>query len=155
MGARTNRAADRSAARQEGGIVGWHQSKSDPRKVYDAYHKTVCVCQTSDQAALIVRAVNALPGAADTFIRLREPAPVEKETGAEESQSGAASGQLGPLDTFEQDNCCGAHLAKAGRAGVLASVTAWSCPKCETEWVPTVNGPIRHWAPVAAVMIFK
>ena len=48
----------------------WHLSKSDPRKVYNSRHETVCVCQNSDQADLIVRAVNALPGSAiETFMK--------------------------------------------------------------------------------------
>ena len=127
----------------------WHQSKADPRKVYDHRHETVCVCQNSDQAALIVRAVNSLPGAADTFVKLREPVAAHPPQTVGETPKDL-------LDTFEQDEtCCGKEIAKAGRAGVLASVISWNCPKCETEWVPTVNGPIRHWAPVAAVMIFK
>jgi hypothetical protein len=136
----------------------WHLSVSDPRKVYDSFHNTVCVAQTSDQAALIVKAVNAL-GPQDQAIKLREPGvPVEKES-AEQNQSRATSGtgkpEGAPLDTFEQDNCCGVALSKAGRAGVLAALTSWDCPRCQTQWTPAVTGPIRHWTPAAAVMIFK
>jgi hypothetical protein len=36
----------------------WHVSKSDPRKLYDGRHETVCVCQNAEQAALIVESVN-------------------------------------------------------------------------------------------------
>jgi hypothetical protein len=122
----------------------WHQSKSDPRKVYDSGHNVVCVCMHGDQAALIVKAVNSLPGAESTFVKLREPAAIPD-----------ATGQAEPLDTFEQDNCCGTHLAKAGRSGVLASLTSWECPRCGTEWVAKISGPIRHWCPTAAIAIFK
>ena len=37
----------------------WHQSLSNPRKVYNERHEQVCVCETPEQAALIVEAVNA------------------------------------------------------------------------------------------------
>ena len=37
----------------------WHLSKSDPRKVYDSRHEMVCVCQTAEQARIIVDAVVA------------------------------------------------------------------------------------------------
>ena len=58
----------------------WRLSKSDPRKVYNSRHETVCVCQNSDQADLIVRAVNALPGSVGLLLsepedhRLASPA---------------------------------------------------------------------------------
>jgi hypothetical protein len=39
--------------------LGWHQSKSDPRIVYDESHIAVCVMSTADQAAFVVAAVNA------------------------------------------------------------------------------------------------
>lgn len=125
----------------------WHQSKSDPRKVYDSYHNTVCVAQTADQAAVIVKGVNALGPQSDA-IKLREPLAAHPVQIVGETPAA-------PLDTFEQDNCCGVHLAKAGRGGVLAAVTSWHCPMCQTEWMPRVSGPIRHWAPVATVMIFR
>ena len=38
----------------------WHQSLSNPRKVYDDRHEQVCVCETPEQAELIVAAVRAL-----------------------------------------------------------------------------------------------
>lgn len=36
----------------------WHLSRSDLRKIYDERHFAVCVCQTPEQAILIIRAVN-------------------------------------------------------------------------------------------------
>lgn len=39
--------------------MGWHQSVSNPRKVYNERHEQVCVCETREQAALIVDAVRA------------------------------------------------------------------------------------------------
>jgi hypothetical protein len=123
----------------------WHLSKSDPRKVYDSRHEVVCVAQTAEQAALIVESVNLR---SPQTIRLREP----DRSGLAVSD---ATADAGPLDTFDQDNCCGPHLSKAGRAGVLAALTSFDCPRCDTQWTPTVTGPIRHWSPVSAVMIFK
>jgi hypothetical protein len=37
----------------------WHQSKSDPRIVYDGEHSAVCVMSTPEQAEFVVAAVNA------------------------------------------------------------------------------------------------
>jgi hypothetical protein len=37
----------------------WHQSVSNPRKVYNERHEQVCICETPEQAALIVEAVRA------------------------------------------------------------------------------------------------
>ena len=37
----------------------WHQSVSNPRKVYNERHEQVCICETPKQAALIVEAVRA------------------------------------------------------------------------------------------------
>jgi hypothetical protein len=56
------------------GIIPWHLSKSDPRKVYDERHTEICVCVTPESAALIVTAVNRLrsesgPGAGASWQR--------------------------------------------------------------------------------------
>lgn len=40
--------------------MGWHLSKSDPRKVYDERHTEICIACTGEAAALIVAAVNSL-----------------------------------------------------------------------------------------------
>jgi hypothetical protein len=37
----------------------WHRSVSNPRKVYNERHEQVCICETPEQAALIVEAVRA------------------------------------------------------------------------------------------------
>jgi hypothetical protein len=112
----------------------WHLSKSDPRKVYDERHEVVCICATAEQAAGIVGAVNG----PNPQLWLREP--VEARA----------------MDSFETDyGCCGSHITKASRDGVLKSVTSWECPKCGCEWTPTQNGAIRHWSPKPAVIILK
>ena len=40
--------------------MGWHLSKSDPRKVYDERHIEICIACTGEAAALIVAGVNSL-----------------------------------------------------------------------------------------------
>ena len=40
--------------------MGWHLSKSDPRKVYDERHTEICIACTGEAAALIVAGVNSL-----------------------------------------------------------------------------------------------
>jgi hypothetical protein len=134
----------------------WHLSQSDARKVYDSYHNPVCVCQTQDQAALIVKAVNLIPQLAS--IKLREPGvPAEKES-ADQNQSRAASGnpETGkPLDTLEPDEYCAKHLLKALRSGYLNRQSLWECPKCGCNWVAKDSGPLRHWEPVTAIAIFR
>jgi len=47
----------------------WHLSLSNPRKVYDGRHEQVCVCETPEQAELIVAAVRAFDPA-----QVRKPA---------------------------------------------------------------------------------
>jgi len=37
----------------------WHRSVSNPCKVYNERHEQVCICETPEQAALIVEAVRA------------------------------------------------------------------------------------------------
>jgi hypothetical protein len=126
--------------------VPWHLSKSDPRKFYDNFHNVVAVAQTADQAALIVRAVNALPSGA--------PGKESAEDGRSPGGTSEHAKADVPLDTFEPDECCGKHLAKALRH-LSSSLESFACPKCGTEWRPTVKGPLRHWEPQAAVMIFR
>jgi hypothetical protein len=119
----------------------WHQSRSDPRKVYDHRHETVCVCMNADQAALIVRGVNALPGSAvDTFIKLREPEPAKPQF---------------THVTAQADGCCAKHIAKASLSGALDRMQPWACPKCGTTYWPRQEGPVVNWEARAAVMVFK
>lgn len=123
----------------------WHQSKSDPRKVYNSHHEAVCVCQTADQASLIIRAVNALPpGDSETFIKLREHQPLCPP-------SPFHSGPAQIVNTFEPDECCGKGLTLA----TLKDLQSWECSKCGAEWKPTDYGTVRHWVPTPAVMIFR
>ena len=164
----------------------WHLSKSDPRKVYDSQHQTVCVCQTAEQAALIVRAVQAFGPQTET-IRLREPNPVygpggivmwatetalldihepEKlppqygpvdDFGKQIKVPGANQAGNESLDTHEPDECCGKHLDRTLRNGVLWDKLyrrSWTCPKCGMEWRIT-EGAIRHWMPHPVVAVFR
>ena len=137
----------------------WHLSRSDPRKVYDSRHNTVCVAQSEEYAVLIVRAVNALPqSAADTFVKLREPG--EKES-ADSGLSRTASGQPETAKpsvthvTAQADGCCAKAIAKASLSGVLDRLQPWECPKCGTTYWPRQEGPLVNWEARAAVMVFK
>jgi len=115
----------------------WHISKSDLRKIYDDRHGDVCVCQTVEQAAIIVDAVNRLRSSGVApIISLREPSADK-------------------LDTYEPDSCCGPGLAKAARGGVLKALLSWDCPRCGEKWVPRDVGGLRHWEPVPAVEILR
>jgi hypothetical protein len=130
----------------------WHLSKSDPRKVYDSYHNTVCVCQTADQASLIVGAVNA-SGKQQDAIKLREPSfPAEKEESAKVSQSTGSAPAL--PDTWESDECCGKPLTRALRSGILRT-DDWLCPSCGAEWKAEQRGAVRHWTPAALVALLR
>lgn len=128
----------------------WHLSRSDPRKVYDAYHNMICVCQNTDQAALIVKAVTALGPQGDA-IKLREPVTVDRLSHPDVLISPP---EAMPLDTFEPDECCGKHLQRALLSKLLKADT-WCCPKCGTEWIAKANGPLRNREPVVAVSIFR
>lgn len=115
----------------------WHLSLSDPRKVYDERHGDVAVCQTAQQAAIIVEAVNRMrdSGGAPRTIRLQEPEPAPSP---------------GTLEIFHDDDCCKKHLMRAQRA----SLTEWECPKCGCEWRWEMRGEVKYWYPVAAIAIF-
>lgn len=83
---------------------------------------------------------------AGASIALREPRVI----------GGTGEGNAVTLDTFDPDeSCCGREIARAGKSGVLKSLQSWECPKCGTEWKPRAVGPVRHWEPQAAVMIFR
>ncbi len=123
----------------------WHQSKSDPRKVYDSRHETVCVAQTADQAALIIRGVNALPGSAvDTFVKLKEP-----------DRSGLTPAPSLTHVTSQAEGCCAKLIAKASLSGALDRLQPWECSKCGTTYWPKQEGPVVSWEARAAVMILK
>lgn len=54
------------------------------------------------------------------------------------------------LQTAQDDDCC-----KPLRSKQIASLDSWTCPKCGCEWKPTIEGAIRHWAPVESVQVFQ
>ena len=60
-----------------------------------------------------------------------------------------------PLNTIEPDPCCAKRLHAA--LLINAKLEAWTCPKCGTEWKPTLHTtathtlhdqPIRNWQPI-------
>jgi hypothetical protein len=125
--------------------MGWHLSRSDPRKVYDSYHQTVAVCQTHQQAALIVQAVNGLPqGTIETFVKLREP----------ERAPDPGAKALTHV-TAQAEGCCAKAIGKASLSGALDSLQPWECPKCGTTYWPRQEGPVVSWEARACVMVFK
>ncbi len=139
----------------------WHLSASDPRKVYDSHHNAVCVCWSADQAALIIRAVNAL-GPQDESIKLREPAREGKESLVHQAaEQGAVSvgstAKRTVPNTFDEDACCTVRLARSLAMGKVPG-DEWTC-RCGAEWKAQIVGQdgsaVRHWSPVAAVAIFR
>ena len=106
--------------------MGWHQSKSDPCRVYDSRHTAVARAETPELAALIVQAVNQMAAP-----KYATPA----------NMWGAAS------------RCCTARLIGASRSGVLDAVTTWECKDCGTEWQCTEADHVRSWRPYVAVMV--
>jgi len=70
------------------------------------------------------------------------------------------------LNTVHPDDCCTRRISKDLRDGKLDTVDTWECPKCGTEWRPTIISlapgklvtldqaqQIRHWEPVPAVAV--
>jgi hypothetical protein len=125
----------------------WHLSKSDPRKVYDSYHNMVCVCQTAEQAKLVVDSVNECKPQPET-IKLREPIqhpdilPPVREI---------------PLThvTVQAEGCCAKLIAKASISGALDRMQPWECPKCGTTYWPRRERPLVNWEARAAALVFK
>lgn len=145
----------------------WHQSKSDPRKVYDSHHQTVCVCMNVEQAVLIVRAVNAMPGSAqDSFVKLLEPSTPAGKESAESSntepegrrgENAQAAASLTHV-TAQADGCCAVPIRKASLSGVLDQMRPWECPKCGTTYWPNpiaASGGMVNWEARASVVVFK
>ena len=112
----------------------WHLSKSDPRKVYDERHETVCVCQTPEQAARIVAAMagNPQPGQP---IKLREPEAPR------------------PIHVCRAEGCCGLNFAKFCFTGALNDAQQWECPKCGTLYKPEQRGAVTNWEALSDVML--
>ena len=123
----------------------WHQSKSDPRKVYDSYHAESCIASTPELAAFIVRAANAaLLVGATVPIRLCEPLVTRLLVPNPEPAK--------PLDIVDPDECCGPLLVRALAKGFTTE--SWLCPKCTCEWESTLipgaagGSAVRRWSPV-------
>lgn len=118
----------------------WHQSKTEPRKVYDSCHVEACIASTPELAAFIVQAANAALLAGPTVpIRLSEPARPE----------------LPPreMDLVDRDDCCGPKLVRALNRGIGSDT--WQCPACGCEWrgqlIPEQS--IKRWSPVVEVQV--
>ncbi len=125
----------------------WHQSKSDPRKVYNESHEVVGVMQTSEQAAHIVAAVNYY----DKLTGRKEHGQVQS-TGAPMEQADA------PVitHTFQDDECCGKSLSRWIRKGCPGTERMWSCPRCGCEWAPImVNPGVVHWCPTVFMEVIR
>lgn len=58
-----------------------------------------------------------------------------------------------PLNTWDEDPCCGRRLQKALREN--ANRVLWSCPKCGAVWKAKMIGTIKHWSPVVFIEVFK
>lgn len=61
----------------------------------------------------------------------------------------------GPLNTWDEDQCCARPLAKALRSGKLASTDMWTCPKCGMEWKAAMVETARRWSPVVVIQIWR
>ena len=60
------------------------------------------------------------------------------------------------------DGCCAKHISKALRKGDLDTAEIWNCPKCGTEWKPSMvsatsdmANPIRHWQPYVTFEVWR
>ena len=109
--------------------MGWHQSKSDPCKVYDGTHTDAARAMTPEIAAMIVEAINKMT--------MRAPSK--------------------PLNMWaaEAEPCCAARLLAASRSGLLDSVTVFICARCGCEWDCTEENNARAWRPSVAVMVLQ
>lgn len=124
----------------------WHLSRSNPSKVYESYHREACVAASPELAAFIVKAANMAASAGITVpIKLAEPAP---------PAAVAVPAAPKPIDTFEPDECCTKHLARALRTGALKA-DDWLCPVCGCEWKVEMRGPLRHWVPVTMIALLR
>lgn len=77
-----------------------------------------------------------------------------------QSGAGASAYNSGASPAFteipEQDDCCNKPFARDSRAGKLAGVTAWTCPKCGCDWRARDTGAgVRHWAPDVQFEVFR
>ncbi len=134
----------------------WHLSKSDPRKVYDERHITVCVCDTAERAAFIIDAANEKREweRAGESIRLREPqSTIMRDVKINIPMPDGVAIPAELLRTFEPDKCCGRLIANDAVNGRL--LKAWTCPKCGMEWKPRAVAGVEHWSPAPAVMVFS
>jgi len=68
---------------------------------------------------------------------------------------GAVAGaSCGPSPTSDRINvtqaegCCHKHLSNASLAGALDHAESFQCPRCGTEYRPTMHGLLANWEPV-------
>lgn len=66
-----------------------------------------------------------------------------------------AAPEILTLDTFEPDDCCGKHLAKALRDGKLKRQTMWECPTCGCDWFTEAVEGVRHWKPMTTIQLLR
>lgn len=60
-----------------------------------------------------------------------------------------------PLDTFQEDECCGAALNAAALAGLLDEADEWTHEDCGQVWRAKMIGDMRHWAPACEALRIK
>lgn len=64
-----------------------------------------------------------------------------KEAAEEPEQSGTKAPV--PLQTHDDDDCCGKLLEKALNAH--PTLVQWPCPKCGEVWRPDTFSGVKHW----------
>lgn len=119
----------------------WHQSRSNPNKVYDSRHVVACIAESPELAAFIVGAANAFWKAGATVpLRLQEPAVQAPEPEQ-------------PTDMVDEDSCCQKRLIRALRAGLASD--PWQCPECGCQWHGKTNteSSVRRWSPVVEISV--
>jgi hypothetical protein len=117
----------------------WHLSKSNPCKIYDERHEVAALATSPEHAARIVAAVTGK----------------SQDVGRQPDEPDETENQPSLTHSFDHDECCGPRIQKASRAGVLASLTSWTCPKCDTEWKPKSAGLFTHWSPAVFAQVLR
>ncbi len=56
------------------------------------------------------------------------------------------------LNTADYDDCC---KPLERYRDVADMFDFFICDKCGCEWQPVMIGPLRHWRPVPAVLVFQ
>ena len=132
-------------------MAGWHQNKSDPRKIYDSYHQPIGVMWSEEQARLIVEAVNALGPERYNSIR-KEARGNNQSTGAPEQVDAPVS----LTHAYHEDDCCGKHISRFIRSGKANAVESFECPQCGCEWrADQIGERMFHWTPRPIIEVFR